>query len=73
MKLQEQYAVTEGFKELRDVLSALMDKHALGLVYEGENVSGVPHARTLVESLWEEIDAQFGTSEKPKKVETSSR
>ena len=73
MKLQEQYAVTEGFGELRQVMDALLDRYALGLVFEGKDVSGIPHAKNLIETLWEEIDAQFGVKEKVKNVETSAR
>lgn len=73
MKLQEQYAVTEGFGELRQVMQTLLEKYAIGLVFEGKDVSGLPHAKTLVETMWEEIDAQFGMKEKAHNVQTSAR
>ena len=73
MTIQEQYAATEGFKDLKVILGQLLDELAIEMVFNGEDVSGLPHAKNVVDEVFERLDRQFGTKEKPKKVSSSPR
>lgn len=73
MTIQEQYAATEGFKELRAIVQKFLERHTLELAFAGEDVSGIPHAKQVVDAAFEELDDEFGPKEVPDKSKYSPR